>query len=101
MSEQQQDKRPKISAEDFIAAVNNPSVTSMMDVARNLNLKPDTVKQRFSSFSKLGIKLRKLPFGNGTGMRSNSIKNNPERLAKLQALANQFQDSENNKNVAI
>jgi hypothetical protein len=85
--------RNKISAEDFIKAVNDPSVKCINDVAVNLNLKPESVKQRMYSYTKdFQIKFRKLPMNLN---RSNGLKANPSRVEALRALSESFLTSEN------
>lgn len=88
MSEQENKKivRNNVSLEDFIQAVNNTEMKSINDVATFLKVKPMTVKSRMIKITKdYGWKLRKLPMSVGAQQRG--LKNNPERLEALRALA--------------
>lgn len=98
MSEQVQ-KRRIISGEDFIDMVNNPQMTSIVDVANALQIKPGTVKTRMVEYAKHGFQLRKLPMGTGAEARKNGLKTNPERLAALKERAERtFQAAQNTTN---
>lgn len=63
MSKKLGEKRSYVSIENFLRAYENPSFTSISEIADHLGLKPSAVSQRATKLRQKGVDIRKFTGG--------------------------------------